>query len=166
VRAASTAVLRRRYVVDVCVHQRGRVSARAADVAVVLLRTVLPTSAPAWNTVAAPGIGGLVAALDALPADTSAGAAPGALPGYVPPAGWTFVDAARPARRPRRPVSATEARVVSFDADFSADPLNTDVLILALVHHRAEPVALPAGTVRAAVLDSSHACARSVRVRA
>lgn len=164
VRAASTAVLRRRSVVDVCVHQRGRQPAAAGDVAVVLLRTGLPGTAAAWNTVAAPDITGLAAALDLLPADTSAGAAPGALPGYVPPAGWTFVDAARPARRPRRPVTAGEARVVSFDTDFSADGPNTDVLLLALVHHRTEPVTFPAGTVRAAVLASSHASARSVRV--
>lgn len=165
VRSASTAVLNRRYVVDVCVHHRGRVPAAPGDVAVVLLRTVLPGTAPAWNTVAAPGIAGLAAALDALPADTSAGAAPNALPGYVPPAGWAFVDAARPARRPRAPVSAVEARVVSFDADFSADALGTDVLLLALVHHRNEPVTLPAGALRAGVLASSSVAARSVRVR-
>jgi len=100
-----------------------------------------------------------------LPADTSAGAAPNALPGYVPPAGWAFVDTARPGRRPRQEVSAGTARVVSFDADFSADPLNTDVLLLALVHRRNEAVALPAGPLRAGVLGSSHAAARSVRVR-
>ena len=166
VRSASTAVLNRRYVVDVCVHHRGRVPAAPGDVAVVLLRTVLPGTAPAWNTVAAPGIGGLAAALDALPADTSAGAAPNALPGYVPPAGWAFVDTARPARRPRLGIGAGDPRVVSFDADFSTDPVNTDVLLLALVHRRAEPVSLPAGTVRAGVLGSGQAAARSVRVRA
>jgi hypothetical protein len=165
VRAASSAVMNRRYVVDVCVHHRGRVAAAAGDAAVVLLRTVLPLSAPAWNAVAAPAIAGLAAALDGLPADTSAGPAPNALPGYVPPAGWAFVDAARPARRPRQPVAAGEARVVSFDADFSADPLNTDVLLLALVHRRQEPVALAAGALRDSVLASSHAAARSVRVR-
>jgi hypothetical protein len=165
VRAASSAVLNRRYVVDVCVHHRGRLSAAPGDVAVVLLRTVLPVSAPDWNAIAAPSIAGLAAALDALPADTSAGPAPNALPGYAPPAGWAFVDAARPARRPRLPVAAGEARVVSFDADFSADPLSTDVLLLALVHRRAEPVTLPAGSLRDGVLASSHAAARSVRVR-
>lgn len=163
--AASTAVLRRRYLVDVCVHHRGRLPAPAAAVAVVLLRTALPVSAPAWNTVAAPDLAGLAAALDLLAPDTSAGPPPGALPGWVPPAGWTFVDAARPARRPRRSVSATDPRVVTFDADFSADGVDTDVLLLALVHHRAEPVTLPAGPVRDAVLGSSHVCARSVRVR-
>ncbi len=166
VRSASTAVLNRRYVVDVCVHHRGRVSAAPGDVAVVLLRTVLPNTAPAWNTVAAPGIDGLVAALDALPADTSAGAAPNALPGFVPPAGWAFVDAARPARRPRLGIGAGDPRVVSFDADFSTDPVSSDVLLLALVHRRGEPVTLPAGTVRAGVLGSGQAAARSVRVRA
>ena len=165
VRAASSAVLHRRYVVDVCVHHRGRVAAAPGDVAVVLLRTVLPASAPAWNTVAAPDIAGLAAALDALPADTSAGPAPNALPGYVPPAGWAFVDSARPARRPRQAVATSEARVVSFDADFSTDPLNTDVLLLALVHRRLEPVTLAAGALRNSVLASSHAAARSVRVR-
>jgi hypothetical protein len=165
VRAASSAVLNRRYVVDVCVHHRGRVAAAPGDVAVVVLRTVLPLSAPAWNAVAAPDIAGLAAALDALPADTSAGPAPNALPGYVPPAGWAFVDAARPARRPRQAVTAGEGRVVSFDADFSTDPLNTDVLLLALVHRRQEPVALAAGALRDSVLASSHAAARSVRVR-
>jgi hypothetical protein len=165
VRAASSAVLNRRYVVDVCVHHRGRVAAAPGDVAVVLLRTVLPLTAPDWNTVPAPSIAGLAAALDGLPADTSAGAAPNALPGYVPPAGWAFVDTARPARRPRQAVATGEARVVSFDADFSADPLNTDVLLLALVHRRAEPVALAAGALRDGVLASSHAAARSVRVR-
>lgn len=166
VRAASAAVLHRGYVVDVCVHHRGRVPAAARDVAVVLLRTVLPVTAPAWNTVAAPDIAGLTAALDALPADTSAGPPPNALPGYVPPAGWAFVDLARPARRPRQEVSAGAARVVSFDADFSADPLNTDVLLLALVHRRGDPVTLPAGPLRGGVLGSANAAARSVRVRA
>jgi hypothetical protein len=62
-------------------------------------------------------------------------------------------------------VADGDARVVSFDADFSADPLATDVLLLALVHRRAEPVTLPAGSLRDAVLASSHAAARSVRVR-
>ena len=165
VRAASTAVLRRRYVVDVCVHHRGRVPAAAGDVAVVLLRFVLPGTASAWNAVAAPDIAGLAAALDALPADTSGGPAPGALPGYVPAGGWAFVDASRPARRPRQVVMAGLAQVVGFDADFSADPLNTDVLLLALVHRRGEPVTLPAGPLSAGVLASSHAAARSVRVR-
>ena len=159
-------MLHRRYLVDVCVHHRGLTSAPPADVAVVLLRTVLPGVATAWNAVAAPDITGLAAALDALPADTSAGPAPNALPGYVPPAGWAFVDAARPARRPRQAVLTSDARVVSFDADFSTDPLDSDVLLLALVHHRLEPVALPAGALRDGVLASSHAAARSVRVRA
>jgi hypothetical protein len=165
VHAASTAALHRPYVVDVCVHHRGRLRAEPADVAVVLLRTVLPGTASAWNTVAAPAITGLSAALDALPADTSAGPAPNALPGYVPPAGWAFVDAARPARRPRLPVETGAARVVSFDTDFSTDPLDTDVLLLALVQRRGEPVTLAAGTLRDGVLASSQAVARSVRVR-
>jgi hypothetical protein len=165
VHAASTAVLRRRYVVDVCVHHRGRIAAAPDDVAVVLLRTVLPGAAGTWNAVAAPAIAGLAAALDGLPADTSAGPAPNALPGYAPPAGWAFVDAARPARRPRLTVATGEARVVSFDADFSADPVGADVLLLALAHRRGEPVALAGGPLGAAVLASSHAAARSMRVR-
>ncbi|MBM3677748.1 MAG: hypothetical protein FJW96_07680 [Actinobacteria bacterium] len=165
VRAASCAVLQRRYVVDVCVHHRGLAPAAAGDVAVVLLRTVLPGAASAWRTVAAPDIAGLADALDGLPADTSSGPAPNALPGYAPPAGWAFVDPARPARRPRRTIASGDPHVVSFDADLSTDALNTDVLLLALVHHRTEPVTLAAGNLRDGVLGSSHAAARSVRVR-
>jgi hypothetical protein len=36
--------------------------------------------------------------------------------------------------------------------------------VLALAHHRTEPVTLGAGGLRDAVLGSSHAAARSVRV--
>jgi hypothetical protein len=163
--AASTGVLQRRHQVDVCVHHRGRLPGEPGDVAVVLLRTLLPAAPAQWNAVVAPDLTGLAAALDHLPVDTSSGPAPNALPGYVPPAGWAFVDAARPARRPRLAVSAGQARVVTFDADFSTDPVGADVLLLALVHRRDEPVALPAGTVSAGVLASSHVAARSVRVR-
>ncbi len=166
VRSAAAAATRRRWQVDVCVHHRGLTAAAAADTAVVLLRTVLPGTAGAWATVAAPAIAGLAAALDALPADTSGGAAPNALPGYAPPAEWAFVDPARPARRPASAVAAGAPSVVTFDTDFSADPVNTDVLVLALVHHRTEPVTLAAGPMRDAVLGSSHAGARSIRVRA
>jgi hypothetical protein len=163
--AASTGVLQRRHQVDVCVHHRGRLPAEPGDVAVVLLRTLLPAAPAQWNAVVAPDLTGLAAALDHLPGDTSSGPAPNALPGYVPPAGWAFVDAARPARRPRLAVSAGQACVVTFDADFSTDPVGADVLLLALGHRRDEPVALPAGAVSAGVLASSHAAARSVRVR-
>jgi hypothetical protein len=54
---------------------------------------------------------------------------------------------------------------VSFDTDFGADPLDTDVLLLALVHRRGEAVTLAAGGLGAGVPGSSHAAARSVRVR-
>jgi hypothetical protein len=148
----------------VCVHHRGRLQAEPGDVAVVLLRTSLPAAATDWGAVQTPATAGLPAALDALPADTSAGPAPGALPGYVPPAGWAFVDAGRPARRPRLPVLAGEPRVVSFDADFSTDLPNTDVLLVALVHHRTDPVAISVGGVRSEILLSHQITARSVRV--
>jgi hypothetical protein len=161
--AAATGVLRRRYQVDVCVHHRGRHDAAAGDVAVVLFRTVLPVDPTTWAAVAAPDITGLAAALDGLPADTSGGPAPNALPGYAPPAGWAFADAARPARRPRQDVGPGNPRVVTFDADFSADPAGTDVLLLALVHRRTDAVALPAGALAVAVPTSAHAAALSVR---
>jgi acid phosphatase class B len=56
------------------------------------------------------------------------------------------------------------ASVVTFDVDFSADAARSDVLLLALVHHRTEPVTLAAGDLRSAVLASSHAAVRSLRV--
>jgi hypothetical protein len=59
-----------------------------------------------------------------------------------------------------------EPRVVSFDADLSTDPLDTDVLLLALVHCRGEPVTLPVAALQAGVLASSHAAAGSVPLRA
>ncbi|WP_460458413.1 hypothetical protein [Angustibacter peucedani] len=164
VRTASGAVSRGRWQVDVCVHHRGLAAAAASDTAVVLLRTVMPGTPGDWATVAAPSVAGLAAALDDLPADTSGGAAPNALPGYAPPAGWAFVDAARPARRPSSATSVWSPSVVTFDADFSADPALRDVLVLALVHHRSEAVTLAAGGLRDAVLGSSHAAARTLRV--
>jgi hypothetical protein len=164
VRSASVAVLRRRYAVEVCVHHRGLAPAGGGDVAVTLLRTTLPGSAAAWAAVAPPPPTGLPAALDGLPVDTEAGPAPNALAGWAPPAPWAFADAARPARRPRHVTTAAQASVVTFDADFGADAANTDVVLLALVHRRTEPVTLAAGGLRDAVLGSSHAAARSVRV--
>lgn len=161
--AASVAVMRRPYVVDVCVHHRGRSPAATADVAVTLLRTALPADPAAWAAAAAPDVAGLAAALDGLPADTQAGAAPNALPGWVPPAPWAFGDAARPARRPRTETTPGQASIVSFDADFGTVGAGTDLLLLAVVHHRAEPITLRAGGIRAGVLGSSHAAARSVR---
>ena len=168
VRVASVSALRRRYKVDVCVHHRGLTPADGAQVAVTLLRMALPGAAAQWATRAAPPTAGLAAALDALPADTESVPAPNRLPGYVPPAPWSFADTARPARRPRTTTSAGQASVVTFDIDFRADlaggPDFGDVLLLALVHRQSEPVTLPAGGIRAAVLGSSHAAARSVRV--
>jgi hypothetical protein len=136
-----------------------------ADVAVVLLRATLPAAATDWAAVVAPTIAGLPAALDALPADTSAGPSPNALPGYLPPAGWTFVDPARPARRPTRDAAAASPAVVTFDADLTADAVGTDLVLLALVHHRAEPVTIAAAGLRDVVLGSTHAAARTVRIR-
>ena len=163
-RAASAAALRRAYAVDVCVHHRG-LAAPADQIAVTLLRTTLPAGATAWAGVAPPSLTGLAAALDALPPDTQGGPPPNALPGWVPPAPWTFVDGARPARRPRTATGPAQASVVTFDADFSAGPAGSDVVLLALVHHRTEPVTLgSAAGIRDAVLGSSHAAARSLRL--
>lgn len=162
--AAGVAALRRRYVVEVCVHHRGQLAAAAGDVGVTLLRTTLPADPATWAAVAAPDITGLSAALDALPGDTHSGAAPNALPGWTPAAPWQFVDAARPAHRPRTTTGPGQASVVSFDADLSTIAAGTDMLLLALVHHRSEAVTLAAGGIRDAVLGSSQAAARSVRV--
>ncbi|GMA88985.1 hypothetical protein GCM10025868_42350 [Angustibacter aerolatus] len=150
------------------VHHRGLAPAAGPDTAVVLLRRPLPADPTTWAATPAPDLTGLAAALDALPADTGAGAAPGALPGYVPTAGWTFADAARPARRPATAVAAGAPVAVAFDVDLGAtNPANAsgaDVLLLALVHRRDEPVTLPSGGLRDAVLASSHASARSLRL--
>ena len=164
-RAASSAVTRHRWQVDVCLHHRGLAEAAPADTAVVLLRSTLPGVAGGWAAVPAPAIAGLAAALDALAPDTSAGVPPGTLPAYALPPGWAFVDTARPARRPATATSAGSPSIVTFAADFSADPALRDVLVLALVHHRTEAVTLAAGGIRDAVLGSSHAAARSIRVR-
>lgn len=137
-------------------HHRGR-AAPPGTGAVVLLRTALPATVADWAAIPAPPLPGLAAALDALPLA-------GGVPGWAPPGSWAFVDTAAAARRPAGAVTAGSPSVLSFDLDLSAVAVGTNLVLLALAHDRADPVALAAGGLRDAVLGSSHAAARTVTV--
>jgi hypothetical protein len=162
---AGAAVLRRRYRIDVCVHHRGREPVAAAGLAVVLLRVQLPTDAATWAGMAplilpvGAGLLLLHADLDALP--PAGGAIPARL---VLPAGWAAADAGTAVRRPDRPATTGSPVVVSFDVDFSAAAARSRWLLVALAHSTADPIRLDGADVRAMVLSSRHAAARSVHV--
>ncbi len=162
---ASLAVLRRPYRVDVCVHHRGRESLAPAGVAVTLLRLQLPANATAWAGLgplalpAEPGLSALRAALDALAAGG------GALPAELAlPAGWAAADVGLNVRRPAAAVATGAPAIVSFDVDFSAAAAGSRWLLVALVHSGRDPLALGGADLRAMILGSRHAAARSVQV--
>lgn len=163
--AASLAVLRRPYRVDVCLHHRGREPLAPATVAVTLLRLQLPADPTTWAglaplvTPAEPALTILRAALDALPAGG------GALPAQLAlPAGWAVADAGVAVRRPGAPLAAGAPAIVSFDLDFSGLAAGTRLLLVALVHASADPLTLAGADLRAVILGSRHAVARSVQV--
>lgn len=162
---ASLAVMRRPYRVDVCLHYRGRLPLAAGSVAVILLRLQLPPNAAGWaalapvTTPAEPALAALRAALDALPA--GGGAVPAEL---ALPASWGAADAGVSIRRPAAPLAPGAPAIVTFDVDFSADAAGTRWLLIALVHSTADPLLLTGADLRAAILGSRHAAARSVQV--
>ena len=50
------------------------------------------------------------------------------------PAGWAFADPATPVRSPADPVDARLPRAVTFDTDFSTEPVGNRYLLVAVVH--------------------------------
>jgi hypothetical protein len=162
---ATLAALRRPYRVDVCLHHRGREPLLPGALAVVLLRFQLPANATTWAALPPlalppePALAALRAALDALPA------AGGAIPaGLALPAGWAAADAGVAVRRPDRPIATGAPVVVTFDVDFSAAAAGSRWLLVALAHSAADPLALAGADLRATVLGSRHAAARSVQI--
>jgi hypothetical protein len=151
---------------DVCLHHRGREPLLPGTLAVILLRFQLPADSATWAALpplalpADPATwAALHAALDALPA--GGGTLPG---GFALPAGWGAADAGIAVRRPDRPVGTGAPAVVTFDVDFSAAPAGSRWLLVALAHSAADPIALAGADLRATVLGSRHAVARSVEV--
>jgi hypothetical protein len=162
---AGAAVLRRRYLVDVCLHHRGRTPVGAAEMAVVLLRRQLPANATTWaglGPITLPVGAGLLllgADLDDLP--PGGGALPDRL---VLPAGWAVADPGTAVRRPSRTTATGSPQVVTFEVDFSAAPARSRWLLVALAHSTADPLRLGGADLRSMVLGSRHAGARSVEV--
>lgn len=162
---ATAGVLRRPYQVEVCVHHRGRAPLAPGSVAVTLLRLQLPADATTWAALAPlttpgePALAALRAALDALPA--GGGALPAEL---VLPAGWAAGDLGVNVRRPTAPLAAGAPVILSFNVDFSAAAAGSRWLLVALVHATADPLALAGADLRATILGSRHAAARSVQV--
>jgi hypothetical protein len=162
---ASLGVLRRPYLVDVCVHHRGRDPLGSGTVAVILLRVPLPTNPTTWAALGplvlptGAGLAALRAALDGLPA------AGGPLPAQLTlPAGWSAADAGLPVRRPVQPVATAAPAVLTFNVDFSTAAAGSRFLFVALVHSTADPIALTGANLSDMVLRSRHAAARSVQV--
>jgi hypothetical protein len=164
---ASLAVLRRRYRVDVCVHHRGREPLMPPVPAlVILLQLPLPANAAAWAALppivlppAGPLLTALHTALNAVPA--AGGPIP---PQLALPAGWAAPDLVLAIRRPDRIVGTTSPAVVTFNVDYSAAAAGSRFLLLALVHSTADPLVLSGVDLRAMILGSRHAAARSIEV--
>ncbi len=162
---ATLAALRRPYHVDVCLHHRGREPLLPGTLAVILLRFPLPADPATWAALpplalpAGPALTALRAALDALP--PGGGALPG---GFALPAGWVAADAGVAVRRPTQPVGTGAPAVVTFNVDFSAQAAGARWLFVALAHSAADPLTLAGADLRATILGSRHAAARSVQL--
>lgn len=161
---ASLAALARAYRVEVCMHHRGREAPAATDFAVILLRARLPASPAGWAgmpalTLTAAARTAVRTALDALPA--AGGTLPSAL---TLPTGWSAVDSTVAVRRPIQPAVNGAPAVVTFNASFPVAQRGTQWVFVALAHSRADPLALAGANLRAMVLESRHAAARSVHV--
>ncbi len=142
--------------VDVLVHHRHSTPAPTADVRVTLLRRTLTAAEAdgaalpcAWTGV----VQNLLRNAGALPALTDT---------------WTFADesAGGAVRSPAGPVDARQSRAVTFDVDLHTLAAGTRVMLLALVHSGADPVALPGGspTLQNLVLGARHVAARLIEI--
>jgi hypothetical protein len=67
-------------------------------------------------------------------------------------------------RRPNQAMGTATPAVVTFDADFSAAAAGSRWMLIALVHSALNPLTLGGADLRAMVVGSRHAAARSVQV--